>query len=78
LVLLRDRRSAPAGHAPAHAGHGDDGLDGTALLLVLVLYLGSPEVLDLVVRPAREVLGDPRPPAVEMTVNQLLTVFMEY
>ena len=75
-LVLCDRRSAPAmacyAHATAHAaGHGD-GFHGTAGAAVVTapvplgLYLGPPEVLDLVVRPAREVLGDPRPPALEI------------
>ena len=72
-LVLCDRRSAPAiachAHATAYAGHGD-GFHGTAAAVTapvpLGLYLGPPEVLDLVVRPAREVPGDPRPPALEI------------
>jgi hypothetical protein len=70
-LALCDRRSTASmachAHATAYAGHGD-GFHGTAAAVTapvpLGLYLGPPEVLDLVVRPAREVLGDPRPPCV--------------
>ena len=80
-LVLCDRRSAPAmacyAHATAHAaGHGD-GFHGTAGAAVVTapvplgLYLGPPEVLDLVVRPAREVPGDPRPPALEIKISAI-------